>query len=439
MPKITRLPREDSTNGWSRILPARPPKPALDTDVRSDWLVVGAGFAGLAAARHLAENNPNDRIVLLEAHEVGENASGRNSGFVIDLPHDLGASLAESEASHRYIRLSRAAIGFLDGTVQKHAIACDWARKGKYHAAVTERGVREVLEPYAKQLEALGEPFEWVDKEGVREKIGSSHFSAAIYTPGCILVNPAALTRGLADSLPENVSLHEYSPVIEVDSRNGVTVATPNGSVRAPKLILATNGFAERFGVFRHRLLHMVAYGSLTRPLSEREQEAFGVAEDWGLTPAKTFVSITMRYTADRRILIRHGVGFCPSQRIAESKRRKVARRHKELFDARFPMLKDVALDYTWSGFVCLSWNGAPGFGQVAPNVWAAVCQNAVGATKGTISGVLAADLASGVASPLIADMASLGTPRRMPPRPFLDLGVGARFGWEIWRNRHEA
>ena len=94
---------------------------------------------------------------------------------------------------------------------------------------------------------------------------------------------------------------------------------------------------------------------------------------------------------------------------------------------------------HTWSGFVCLSRNAAPGFGQLAPKIWSAVCQNAVGVTKGTFGGTLAADLASGVDNPLIADMESLGAPSDLPPRPFLDIGVRARFQWELIRNRHEA
>ena len=72
MPKIDLLPSDDSTNGWSRILPQRTPKPSLAGEVRADWVVVGAGFAGLAAARRLAENRPNDRIALIEAQEGSE-------------------------------------------------------------------------------------------------------------------------------------------------------------------------------------------------------------------------------------------------------------------------------------------------------------------------------------------------------------------------------
>ena len=437
--KIDRLPSEDQTNGWSRILVPRTPKPSLAGDIAADWVVVGAGYAGLAAARRLAENRPEDSIVLLEAGEPGENASGRNSGFAIDLPHNVGSSLEELEGSHRFMRLARAAIDYLEENVTAAGVDCDWSRPGKYHTAVSERGVRDVLEPFARELEALGEPFTWIDKARVREKIGSDHFSAAVYTPGCVLMNPAALTRGLADSLPGSVSLFEHSPVIEADFRNGVHLTTPAGSVRAPKMILTVNGFAERFGFLKQNLLHLVAHASLTRPLTEAEQQAYGVADSWGLTPANAFVGITMRYTNDRRILIRHGLQYCPSQRVSDAEQQAVRRRHKALFDARFPLLPKVDIEHTWSGFVCLSRNGAPGFGQLAANTWTSVCQNAVGVTKGTIGGMLAADMATGRDNPLIADMQSLGSPSNLPPRPFLDLGVRTRFQWELWANRHEA
>jgi glycine/D-amino acid oxidase-like deaminating enzyme len=101
-------------------------------------------------------------------------------------------------------------------------------------------------------------------------------------------------------------------------------------------------------------------------------------------------------------------------------------------------MLPHVAIEHTWRGFVCLSRNQAPGFGRLAPNLYAAICQNAVGVTKGTIGGLLAADLATGRDNALIADMQSLGVPARLPPRPFLDLGVRARFAVELWRWRSE-
>ena len=153
--KIARLPTNDNTNGWSAILPPREAKPALSADAYADWIVLGAGYAGLAAARRLAENCPNQSIAIIDAGEAGENASGRNSGFAIDLPHNVGSSLDELEGPQRFMRLARFSIDYLDELVNKHSIACDWSKDGKYHAAVSPRGVKEVLEPLSRHVVIL--------------------------------------------------------------------------------------------------------------------------------------------------------------------------------------------------------------------------------------------------------------------------------------------
>lgn len=437
--KIKRLPENDATNGWSRILPRRLTKPSLDRNVIADWIVVGGGYAGLAAARRLAENRPEEKIALVEAGQCGENASGRNSGFAIDLPHTVSSSLGELDGSHRYMRLARAAIAELDTLVREHGIECDWSKNGKYHGAVTARGAEAMLRPFANELDALGEPYRWVEADEMRRKLGTTHFHSAVYTPGCVLMNPAALTAGLADKLPHNVELFEDTPVVSVDYANGVEATTPAGSVRAPRMILAANGFGEQFGFMQRKFVHLGLHASLTRRLNDAEQQAYGVAEPWGLTPANGFGGITMRYTNDRRILIRQQIDVAFGQRISRSRQQQMALQHKKLFDARFPMLADVGMEHTWSGFICMSLNGAPAFGQQASNVWIAACQNGIGVTKGTISGLLAADLACGRDNPLIADMESLGTPATLPPQPLSAIGARARMAWELWRNRHEA
>jgi len=437
--KIARLPVNDNTNGWSGILSPRAAKPTLSDHVYADWIVLGAGYAGLAAARRLAENRPNESIALIDAGEAGENASGRNSGFAIDLPHNVGSSLDELEGPQRFMRLARFSIDYLEALVNKNDIACDWSKDGKYHTAVSARGVRDVLEPLAKELTALGEPFEWIEKPDLAGKLGSEHFTAAIYTPGGALMNPAGLTRGLADSLPDNVRLYENSPVTEAVFENGVRLSTAKGELRAPRIILAANGYTEQFGFYPRQFLHLIAHASLSRQLTEEERAAYGVDKPWGMTPANAFAGITMRYTNDHRILIRQGLNYCPGQKVSPQEQASVKRTHKTLFDARFPMLREVEMEHTWSGVVCLSRNSAPGFGQLTPTVWSAVCQNAVGVTKGTFGGVLAADMATERDNPLIEDMLSLGGPDQLPVRPFLDIGVRSRFKWELWSNRHEA
>ena len=331
------LPKEDATNGWSRILPPREPTPALKGDVRADWLVVGAGFAGLAAARRLAENRPDDHIVLLDAHEVGEGASGRNSGFAIDLPHNVGGEFEELSGAHGYIRLSRAAIDYLDACVAQNGIECAYTHRGKYHAARTELGREKILEPFARALDELDEPYRWVDAAGLKRELGTSYHTSALYTAGGRLMNPAGLTKGLADTLPGNVTLHEHTPVMEVEERNGIRATAPGGTVDAQAMVLAVNGYAPQFSVFKGSLLNFAAHGSLTRPLTEAEHQALGGVDDWGLTPANSHISVTMRYTTERRILIRQRFFYAPRLRRSDAEMETIRRDHQRAFEARFP------------------------------------------------------------------------------------------------------
>jgi len=440
MKSISSLPINDTTNGWSGILDKWQPKAALEKDISADWLVVGSGFAGLSAARRLGEIRPNDKIVIVEAHEVGEGASGRNSGFAIDLPHNVGSSMEELEGSHRFMALARAAIDYHELQIDQHGIQCDWSQTGKYHAAVSAQGVNEVLIPFARELDALGQPYQWIERKELEKRIGTSHFAAAVHTPGCRLMNPAALVRGLAETLPENVKLYERTAVVAMDSQpQGIKVKTQSGSVFAPKMILCVNGFADRFGFFSRRLLNFAANSSLSRPLTKDERKVLDCKTSWGLTPANAFSGTTMRYTDDHRLLIRNNIYFNPAMRESQQHRDRIQRTHKKILDQRFPGIPEVDLEFTWTGYICLSENGSPGFGKVADNVYAAVCQNAVGVTKGTIGGMLAADLACKQDNELIGYMESLGQPSKVPPRPFLDVGVRSKFAWELWKARNEA
>lgn len=272
----------------------------------------------------------------------------------------------------------------------------------------------------------------------MRSASGDAAFCRRL-TSGTVLLNPSALTRGLADTLPESVTLYEKTPVIEADFGSVVTLRAPEGSIRAGKAIIAVNGFAMKFGFWKGKLLNFAAHASLSRVLTAEERARLGDIAPWGSTPANAFAGITLCYTNDRRILIRQNIYFQPSMRISAAAQAKVRAEHQRLFDARFPKLRGVSMEHTWTGFICLPRNGAPGFGQVAPNVWSAVCQNSVGVSKGTISGRMAATMALGVDDPLLGDMISLGQPSSVTPRPFLDIGVRGRFALEIYQNRHEA
>ena len=92
----------------------------------------------------------------------------------------------------------------------------------------------------------------------------------------------------------------------------------------------------------------------------------------------------------------------------------------------------------TWTGQLGLASNFAPGFGKVRENVWSAMIQNGVGMTKGTMSGMLAADALNGIGSQLLEDIKAMGNPEQLPPQPILSMGIWAKVKWWEWSQRAE-
>lgn len=432
-----RLPVNDTTNGWANTLPPRAPNPPLAGDRTADVIVIGAGYAGLAAARRFAENRPEAEVVLIDAAQVGQGASARNSGFVIDLPHNVGADLHDAGAQRRALRLARAATAELERLVSTHQIDCQWSRQGQIMAAKSGPG-GGVIDGFMAGLDSLGETYTALDAEAVAARIGSRYYSRGVHTPGTVLMQPAALVRGLAASLPENVSVYEDTPVTTLHRGATIRAETPHGTLSAPQAIVCVNGFAPELGLLKGRIFAVQAFCSMTRPLTEEEHASLGSPENWGLVPAMAFGGPTMRYTMDRRLTMRSLWRVRQSMRTRPGDYTAARVLQAQQLRDRFPGLPGGIIEHTWAGNLALSRNFAPGFTQPAANLWTAVCQNGVGVTKGTIAGLLAADRACGRDNDLLADMLALGEPVQLPPRPFLDLGaIGTLKLWEF-QQRHE-
>jgi len=436
---VPTLPDDDRTNGWSRLLPDRLANFPLRGERSFDWLVIGGGYTGLAAARRIAQHRPQDSIALLDAGEVGDNASGRNSGFAIDLPHNF-ASADDVNLARRAIGVSRYAIAQLEQLIAEHGIQCDWSHAGKYHVAVTEDVRKKELDTYMRDLDAWGEPYEFVLRHELARRLGTEHYCAAVYTPGPRLMNPAALCRGLVDTLPSNVAVFEGSAVVRFDFEGPRPFAeTEEGTVHFGKAILAVNAFASQFGVFRNQMIPIVLFASLTRPLSDAQLASLGSEREWGITPAHSVAGSTMRLTRDRRLLIRHGFEYSPGFRCSDERRQAARAEHARLLSKRFPQLGDIEIDHFWMGWLSVSQNHAPAFGNVNPNVYAASCCNGVGIVRNSAAGMLIADLACGVENDLIQDFTAQGLANRLPPRPILDLGVEAKLWWDVTAGRAES
>ncbi|MDS0796956.1 FAD-binding oxidoreductase [Burkholderia pseudomultivorans] len=430
MQKVTSLPADDRMCGWYHTSPPRLPRPSHAGESTARWAVVGAGFTGLAAARQLALNFPDDEIILVDAQEVGYGTSGRNAGFAIDLPHDIGADdyIGDIPTARNTLKLNLLGQTILRNLVSTHRIDCQLHASGKYQAAVVERGVA-VLDAYRRGLDKLGQAYEVIDGKDLPAHIGTSFYRKGLFTPGTVLVQPSALVKGLADCLPPNVTLYENTPITGVDYGDKVVLAHRNGRITVDKLVLANNAFGMRFGFLERTMLPVFLYASLTRPLSTAEQARLGGKPFWGVIPADPFGS-TLRRTHDNRILVRNSFSFNPDGRPREAYLPRFAQRHRLSFERRFPMLPDVEFEYTWSGSLALSHNHKGFFGQLAPNVYGALCCNGLGITRGTVTGTLLADWLAGKRSDLTDFLLATSGPNRNPPEPFLSIGVNATLWW---------
>ena len=442
--RVTRLPQDPGQAGWNALLPAAPPPVRLEEDVTAEYLVIGAGFAGLSAARRLAEHRPGARIVVLDASRVGAGPAGRNSGFMIDLPHDLSSADygGALDADAVQTRGNRAGIDFAASMAAEFGLGDEaFARSGKVNAAASDKGSQHNRN-YAAHLAALGEPHQMMDAAQMAQLTGTDYYNGGLFTPGTAIIQPAIYVRGVADGLRGlGVSIRENSPVLTLDGHSkGWVARTPHGSVTAPQVILAVNGHANSFGLFPGRLLHVFTYASMTRALGVDEIAKLGGQPRWGITPADPMGTTVRRVsgTGGTRIIVRNRFTCDPEMMVSDRRITRIGRNHDRAFLARFPALAGTSMEFRWGGRLCLSKNNVAAFGEVADGVYSACCQNGLGTAKGTLNGMLAADLACGHASENLDHALNAAAPSRLPPRPFSTIGANAVMRWGEFRAGRE-
>ncbi len=443
---VARLPVHTGPAGWNAILPPANPRAALTGEAVCDVAIVGAGFAGLSAARHLRAQDPTLRVTVLEAGRVAESSAGRNSGFMIDLPHELTSSdyAGAGEAQDRVLtRLNRHAIDVAETVVQDYDLPRGtFARSGKINGAASAVG-NAANRSYAEHLAAMGEAHELLDANTMREVTGSSYYSGGLFTPGTAMIQPAAYIRGLAGGLErEGVTIFEGSPVKAFESTgNGWALITPQGRLRASKVILANNGHLESFGFKAGRLMHIMLNACMTAEIPAEALRNLGGQQVWGLTPSDPMGCTLRRISTPQgtsRIVIRQGGYYRPNMATSPADLARVVAKMRAKFNARFLSLGGIPFEHCWSGHLCLTKNAVSVMRELEPGLYSACVQNGLGTTRGTLTGIGAADLALGRSSEISRFFSAEAEPTRLPPHPFDTIGANAYLRWKEWQARAE-
>ncbi len=410
-------------HGWSELLPPRIATDSISGKHTTPWAVIGAGVTGLACARRLAELHPDDEILLLDARLVGQGASGRNSGFAVTTTRADG--IYDPKQKPNYLRINRinqAGIALLRQQVDTHAIDCQWHEDGYYYPAADKMAIQEGknCQHFLEQLEI---PHTVYDRDQLVALLGTPHYQTGIHIPGGVLLQPAALVRGLADNLPGNVRLIEQCPVLKVENGSSVKLHLATGEIHATKVILATNYEAAKLGFLGNRLLGGTLSGSFTRILSDEEMASLGSLNEWGILSLHGG-GATIRLTKDRRICIRNTSEYNHGRLFKDSQLAQRRTVHRDAFERRFPQLADVPFEYSWSCVEGISRNFTNFFGRQSENIYFAGGYNGSGVTRGTAFGHALAEYASSGQSDLINDCLASPKAQWIPPSPLRDIGA---------------
>ncbi len=347
------------------------PNPPLEGELRVDVAIVGGGFTGTSTAYHLRRLDPGVDVAVLEGGAVGYGASGRNGGFAMTV---FGVSLTVTRMLHGLEKTRQAyrymveAVEYLDRLVREEGLRCDYERSGFLRAATTPGYARRIQHELRLAEEIGLEGVEWWDEARVRQEVDSPLFLGGWWEPRCALVHPAKLVRELKGRAErEGVRVYEGTPVLEVAREaGGVRLRTPRGTVRAEKVVLATNAWSHLFPWIRRFQVPAWTYMVATVPLTEEQLAAIGWGKGrMGIEDARNLIHY-FRLSPDNRILMGGGPVILGFGRRMGRDRHPGAFRHLGGFLRRvFPQLASVPIEYRWGGPFSVTLDLVPALGTL--------------------------------------------------------------------------
>ena len=424
----------DDGCSWVNDLISRTNIKTLQSNEDCEWLVIGAGYTGLSAARKLSQLYQNQKIIIVDSQLAGEGASSRNSGYLVDTTLNDGfSSNKELDNYKKKADIYNLGINVVKQFVNEYQVDCDWNECGKYFASSKIKD-QKILMNFSDTLTKLDFEHNLLFKNDLSKKLGTSFYNVALHTKGGILLHPGKLVRAMIDVLPKNVCLYENSSLINWSkTRDIISCEFKNGKINTKKIIFATNGFLKSLGIKSNYNFPLTLTASMTRPLTDGEFMSIGQPKEWGVLPVRS-MGATIRMTKDKRILIRNTAEVHNPFKMKKSDLEKRSIKQRIGIKKRFPMLPNNIIQSTWSGVVSRTRNSSQIFEKIDKNIFAAGSYNGSGIGVGTLFGEQIAIKASEESTKEIQKIEARNKPTWLPPQPLLNFGVKARLIYERLR-----
>jgi glycine/D-amino acid oxidase-like deaminating enzyme len=360
-----------------------PTLPPLDGDRRADVVVVGGGLTGLSTALSLAEKGAS--VVVLEAHEPGWGASGRNGGQVNPgLKHEPDAVEREfgPDLGARMVAFSGAAPALVFDLIARHGIRCEARRNGTLRAAIRPRQARK-FDAILEQLIRRGAPVELLDRNRIAAATGTRRYEAGLLDRRGGDLNPLSFARGLARAaVRAGARVHGGARVLRLSpAGTHWQVRTATGIVIAEQVVVATNGYSDDLWPRLRRTI-VPLFGAIVATAAIPREIADGIMPSRAVLYETGVVTVYYRVDNGGRLLIG---GRGPMREIAKAAAvpHLLAYAHK-----LWPALRPVPWTHAWGGRLAMTTDQYPHIHEPAPGVVACLGYNGRGVALSVAMGV---------------------------------------------------
>jgi glycine/D-amino acid oxidase-like deaminating enzyme len=424
----------DSYPYWFDDVDEPESNPMAVHDESTDLCIVGGGYTGLWTAILAKERSSHRDVVLIESHEVGSAASGRNGGFM-DSSLTHGVANAQQRFPDEVGTLEQLGIENLneiERTIRQYNIDCDFERPGVIEIASTrhaESYLDELREDY-EQLVELGHRVEWLDAVDVRREVNSPIFTGGMWKKDTTaLVDPARLAWGLKRVAEElGVRIYEDTKATGLErTPSGITVTTPLADITARRVALATNAHKPLLRRVQNYVLPVYDYCLTTEPLNNDQLASLGWKNRQGLSDISNQFHY-YRLTADNRILWGgyDAVYFYGGKMSAELESRPEtwAKLSQHFFET-FPQLEGIRFSHAWGGAIDTCSRYSVFWGTAMDDrVAYAVGYTGLGVGSSRFGAAVMLDMLDDRPSPARNTAFVKRKPTPFPPEPFRFIGI---------------
>ncbi|NMH59753.1 NAD(P)/FAD-dependent oxidoreductase [Alteromonas ponticola] len=335
---------------------------SLKQDTHCEWLIIGAGYTGLATACELKQQSPNADVVVVDSHDIGFGCAGRNGGFVLSgtgryslsaIAKRWGAGVAD-KMHHEF----RSAVDEVGRRVQQGQIQCD-LNNGPYlkiaHNAKQASLLRNAVETNKRQF---GLDATFLSADELQAHLSIQHAFGASSQPGQAL-NPLKYVDGLASlAVSEGAKVFTRTPAESIERNDkGWTVTTPDATIKADNILLASNAYSPKkfHPMIDQRQFPVQSSIIVTAPLPDALRNATGLNQAMTMMDTR-MMKYYYRTLPDGRLLF--GGRGAVTGKNADSPLSK--QRLVNAMTASFPALNGISVDYFWSGWVSVALDSMP-------------------------------------------------------------------------------